>query len=95
LKLTEEDVLAHGVRVTLWFGPRSDRLLVGALARCRPYARAKLARLLIEEGWRARTQGAPIPARREPTGRHVAPSPNDVNEDFLTDIEQLAGKAVR
>lgn len=51
--------MSNKLRVNLQFGPRADRGLLDALRSLPPYRRAKLARQLTSEGWRARS--APVP----------------------------------
>jgi len=83
------------IRVTLFFGARADTALCKELSELRPYARAKLLRRLVAEGWRLRMNGH----SPHSTTSHV-PRQQGVPlagcQDFGSDVQQLlAGKAVR
>lgn len=76
------------LRINLQFGSRADPDLLAELRSLPPYRRAKLARQLISEGWRARSAPAPSNVTCETPS---APPPSAARAPKTFEDELLSG----
>lgn len=67
--------MSDKLRVNLQFGARADRGLLDELRSLPPYRRAKLARQLMSEGWRARNAPVPPDVVQETCSVALPPTP--------------------